>query len=120
MPNIRVSLHDIPSGTPLRVTSGDVAIVVLRSHGQISAFEDVCPHAFWPLSSGEVEDDVLVCPGHGWEFKLDTGQCRNAPAYCLQTVPLTIEGDTVVLQCDGLQPRKLRPLAHKVAFQPAT
>jgi nitrite reductase/ring-hydroxylating ferredoxin subunit len=115
MPNIRVLLKDIPSGTPLQVTSGEIAIAVVRSKGQIRAFEDVCPHAFWPLSAGEIEDDVLICPGHGWEFSLETGQCRNASIYCLRSVPLTIEGDTVILDCDNVDVRRL---PRRTAVQP--
>ncbi len=70
-------------------------MVVFRSAGRISAFVDVCPHAAWPLSQGEVEEKVVECPGHGWKFSLDTGICLNAPAYCLTPVLTTIEGDHV-------------------------
>ena len=111
MPNVRLLLKDISPG-PHRVTSGDLAIVVVNSNGQIHAFLDVCPHAFWPLSSGDVESDVLICPGHGWEFSLETGHCRNASAYCLQSVPLTLDGDTVLLEAMACDHRTLQATAQ--------
>jgi nitrite reductase/ring-hydroxylating ferredoxin subunit len=95
MPIIELSLQEIPSETLFRVKREGVAMVVFRSAGRVSAFADVCPHAAWPLSQGEVEEGVVECPGHGWKFSLATGQCLNAPAYCLTPVLTTIEGDRV-------------------------
>jgi nitrite reductase/ring-hydroxylating ferredoxin subunit len=102
MPNIQLPLNEIPIETPFRVKTGGVAIVVIRSNGRISAYEDVCPHASWPLSQGEVSNGVLECPGHGWEFSVESGQCLNAPAYCLKSVPVVTDGDFVHFQCENL------------------
>lgn len=73
-------------------------LVILRTESQISAYEDVCPHAFWPLSEGIVRDGVLECPGHGWEFSVSTGHCLNAPAYCLTPVSLHVSGEQIHLE----------------------
>lgn len=98
MPNIDIKLKEIPLEMPYRVEHAGMAIVVIRTAEGVSAFEDVCPHAFWPLSEGEIFDGVLECPGHGWEFDLTSGRCLNAPAYCLTLVSTTVSGDTVRLQ----------------------
>jgi len=79
MCNIKLSIADIPFEIPFRIKHDGVAIVVYQSREGIRAYEDVCPHAAWPLSSGVVCDGVLECPGHGWEFNIQTGQCLNAP-----------------------------------------
>jgi toluene monooxygenase system ferredoxin subunit len=118
MPNINLLLNEIPFGIPYRVTNGEVSVVLVRSDGQIRAFEDVCPHALWPLSSGEIDEGVLVCPGHGWEFSIETGQCRHAATYCLRAVPLTIEGDKVVLDCSDLSAERRHQPPQKIAVQP--
>lgn len=117
MPNIKVLLDDIPLDTLFRVADGETAIVVLRKDGRIRAFEDVCPHAFWPLSSGEVDGDLLICPGHGWEFSVETGQCQNAAGYCLQPVPLTVEGVSVIFHYDGLHTQRPRGPVNKAMVQ---
>jgi UDP-MurNAc hydroxylase len=44
-----------------------------------------CPHALGDLSKGEIIDNHVVCPLHGWEFHLDTGQCRNKKKYSIRT-----------------------------------
>jgi nitrite reductase/ring-hydroxylating ferredoxin subunit len=99
MPRIELPLHEIPAETLFRVKLGGMAIVAFLSGGHISAFEDVCPHAAWPLSEGEVVDGVVECPGHGWQFNLATGRCLNAPAYCLTPVQAVIDGDCVRFEC---------------------
>lgn len=64
----------------------------------MSAFEDVCPHAFWPLSDGCVRNGLIECPGHGWEFELQSGKCVNAPAYALTRVTTTIVGELLRIE----------------------
>jgi nitrite reductase/ring-hydroxylating ferredoxin subunit len=98
MPHIDIKLSEIPFNTPLRVEHENKAMVVVRTEAGISAFDDVCPHAFWPLSAGDVFDGVLECPGHGWEFDLTNGRCVNAPAYCLTPVSTSIHGEMVRLE----------------------
>jgi nitrite reductase/ring-hydroxylating ferredoxin subunit len=74
-----------------------VPLVVIRTGGEVFAYHDRCPHAFWPLSEGALSAGVLECPGHGWEFDVATGRCLNAPANCLTAVTVTVEGDIVRL-----------------------
>ena len=44
-----------------------------------------CPHALGDLSKGEIKDGHVVCPLHGWEFNIKTGQCKNKKKYCIKT-----------------------------------
>lgn len=97
MPLINLSLNDIPLDTPVPVEDSGSAVVVIRSAEGVRAYKDLCPHAFWPLSAGAVNNGVLECPGHGWEFNVETGKCLSAPAYCLTPVSAAVDGETVSL-----------------------
>jgi nitrite reductase/ring-hydroxylating ferredoxin subunit len=98
MPIIELTLSEIPVETLFRVNRDGLSVVLFATGGRVSAFVDVCPHASWPLSGGEVEENVVECPGHGWKFSLATGRCLNAPAYCLTPVQVEIDGDRVRLE----------------------
>jgi nitrite reductase/ring-hydroxylating ferredoxin subunit len=98
MPVIELSLSEIPVEKLFRVNRNGLSIVVFSTGARVSAFVDVCPHAHWPLSDGELEDNVVECPGHGWRFSLATGRCLNAPTYCLTPVQVKIEGNRVRLE----------------------
>jgi nitrite reductase/ring-hydroxylating ferredoxin subunit len=98
MPHANLPLARLPLNTAVRIEQEGMGIVLIRTDGKVCAYEDVCPHAFWPLSEGVVRDGVLECPGHGWEFNVDSGRCLNAPAYCLTPVSATVLGETVMVQ----------------------
>jgi nitrite reductase/ring-hydroxylating ferredoxin subunit len=101
MPHVEIALSEIPINTPFRVEHEGLKIVVVRTESQVAAFEDACPHAFWPLSDGIVRDGVLECPGHGWEFRVSTGRCVNAPSYCLVAISVETDGPIVRMKWDS-------------------
>jgi 3-phenylpropionate/trans-cinnamate dioxygenase ferredoxin subunit len=98
MPNAEISLKDLPLNTPFPFEKESMKIVLVRTAEGVYAYEDVCPHAFWPLSAGIFRDGVLECPGHAWEFHVQTGKCQESPAYCLTPVSTTIVGEVVRLE----------------------
>jgi renierapurpurin 18,18'-hydroxylase len=57
------------------------SIAVYRDlQGYVYALENACPHKGIELHLGEVNDDRIVCPYHGWEFD-NEGQCVNIPYF---------------------------------------
>lgn len=61
------------------VTIWNQKIVVYRTKaGDFHALEDACLHKGVELHKGEVENDRIVCPYHGWEFDSD-GRCQRIP-----------------------------------------
>lgn len=95
---IEVKLGEIPEGRPMRVAQNGVGILVVRQGGEIKAYLDVCPHAGWKLSDGEMDGNLIECPGHTWRFDLATGHCTDVPAYRLTPVSVLIRGDVVSFQ----------------------
>jgi nitrite reductase/ring-hydroxylating ferredoxin subunit len=90
MPSIEISLDALPGDQPVRVESNAMGIVIVCTSQGIVAYEDVCPHAQWRLSEGEVINGRLECPGHGWEFDVATGRCATVPAYCLRAMRVEV------------------------------
>jgi len=112
MQTIDIKLNDIPFDTPFRLEHNGTPIVVIRTKERITAYHDICPHAQWPLSEGEIVDGHLECPGHGWQFSLETGQCLNSPAYCLTSFLVSTFSDSVRIDCHQIPEKenKCRPL----------
>jgi len=100
MPHIDVKLEDLPEGRPVRLEAAGQGVVVVRRGGAVLAYEDVCPHAGWRLSDGEIIDDHIECPGHGWRFEAVTGRCMEVPFYCLKPVSVLASNGTVRLSWD--------------------
>jgi nitrite reductase/ring-hydroxylating ferredoxin subunit len=98
MPRIEIRLDEIALEIPVRLKHDGAAIVVIRTENGVRAFHDRCPHAQWPISDGEIIDGILVCPGHGWQFNITTGQCLNSPAYQLKPLSVAVYNDSIHIE----------------------
>ena len=67
-----------PLGQVVRVEIGEKACALARgANGEISIFEDNCPHLQMPIADGRVEDSFIVCPWHGAYFDIETGESHS-------------------------------------------
>jgi 3-phenylpropionate/trans-cinnamate dioxygenase ferredoxin subunit len=107
------ALDDVWDGavTPARV--GTVAIVLVRSgdgsgDDEVCAYRDACPHEKFPLSEwGQIENGVIVCQRHFWEFDVRTGKhiTRIERPNCnLARFEVKVDGDDVLVDLDSAPP----------------
>jgi len=76
---------------------GGKTLCVARINGAITAIDNVCLHEGGPLSEGVIEGGKIVCPWHGWEYDLATGQTGDNPTDKVDVYPIKIEnGDVFV------------------------
>jgi 3-phenylpropionate/trans-cinnamate dioxygenase ferredoxin subunit len=71
---------DLPNGERLFVDLGDKPVVIFNIAGKFFAIGDVCTHDDGPLGDGMIEGFNVVCPRHGAEFDVRTGQAVQMPA----------------------------------------
>ena len=72
-------LAELPAGAMLRVTFGDVDVLLAHTSAGIVAVDDRCPHMSAPLSIGELDHCVVSCPLHSGRFDLATGEVVQMP-----------------------------------------
>ena len=77
---------DEPEGTLRRVEVGDTAVCLARTGEGWLAFDDTCTHEECSLAGGELDGEVVICPCHGSEFDLRTGDVVTPPA--LEPLPI--------------------------------
>jgi len=73
------SLADIPRGALLRVTRGDLDVLLAHTEAGLVATDDRCPHMGAPLSIGRLDGCVVACPLHRGRFDLGTGEVVQFP-----------------------------------------
>ena len=73
------ALADVPPGSLLRVTRGDLDILIAHTEAGIVATEDRCPHMAAPLSAGHLEGCLVACPLHQGTFDLRDGSVVTFP-----------------------------------------
>jgi 3-phenylpropionate/trans-cinnamate dioxygenase ferredoxin component len=87
---------EFPPGTRRTVEAEGIPIAVFNVGGRYHAIEDMCSHEAEMLSLGELRDDVIICPRHGAEFSLVTGEALTPPAYePVETFPVRVAGGMV-------------------------
>ena len=64
----------LPEGRVKTVTAGHQGICLTHYKGKFSALDNACPHQGGPLGEGSIENGMLRCPWHGWDFDPCNGQ----------------------------------------------
>jgi 3-phenylpropionate/trans-cinnamate dioxygenase ferredoxin subunit len=94
-------LKDFPPGTRQVVDVDSAQVAVFNLGGQLHAIEDICTHDGGELASGELENEVIICPRHGAHFSIITGEVLGPPAYeAVHVFPLRVEGGVIQVRDD--------------------
>jgi 3-phenylpropionate/trans-cinnamate dioxygenase ferredoxin component len=70
---------ELPAGGMVRVTRGDLDVLLADTPAGVVAVDDRCPHMSAPLSLGTLEGCVVGCPLHEGRFDLSTGEPVQMP-----------------------------------------
>ena len=65
---------ELPEGRVKTVTAAHKGICLTHFEGKFSALDNKCPHQGGPLGEGSIENGMLRCPWHGWDFHPCTGK----------------------------------------------
>src|SRR5215210_1058412 len=71
---------DLPNGERLFIEVEGKSLVIFNIADQFFAIGDVCSHDDGPVGDGDIEGFNIVCPRHGGEFDVRTGQAVQMPA----------------------------------------
>ena len=72
-------LADLPPGAMLRLTQGDLDVLIAHTDRGLVAVDDRCPHMSAPLSVGALEGCIVACPLHSGRFDLASGETVQFP-----------------------------------------
>ena len=92
------STADLPPDACLSVEAEGMGIALCNLNGTIYALDNTCPHAGGPLGEGHLEGDCIVCPWHGWRYQVHTGARPENPDFKVDRFPVTIDGDSIVVE----------------------
>jgi nitrite reductase/ring-hydroxylating ferredoxin subunit len=90
---------DVPEGEMRAYDVGDRVVAVANVGGDLYGFDDVCRHRACSLSEGDLEDTVVVCPCHGSEYDVTSGEVLGGPApEDLDTFDVRVEGQDIQIR----------------------
>ena len=89
------SLDELPEGRVKSVTCGTQTICLSHFEGQYAALDNACPHQKGPLGEGSIENGMLRCPWHGWDFHPLTGKPPGGFDDGVDVFPIEVREDGV-------------------------
>jgi nitrite reductase/ring-hydroxylating ferredoxin subunit len=67
------SVSDFAVGAARMVVVGRRHVALFRLDDGFHAIDNLCLHQAGPLCEGQIEDDVVTCPWHGWSYDIRSG-----------------------------------------------
>jgi nitrite reductase/ring-hydroxylating ferredoxin subunit len=90
------TVGEIAPGKGKQVTVNGRKVAVYNADGTYYAIEDTCTHRGAPLSEGECEGTIVICPWHGAQFDMTTGSYLSPPASRgVATYKVQVVGDEI-------------------------
>jgi nitrite reductase/ring-hydroxylating ferredoxin subunit len=87
-------VSDVAPGQLLAVNVDGQPVAIANLDGQLFAIGDVCTHRGCSLSEGTLAGSVAVCPCHGGEFDMTTGEVVGGPPpEPAKAYPVQVSGD---------------------------
>lgn len=91
-------IHELKENIGSRFFVDDVDIAVFKIKNEIFAVSNICVHQKAAIIyDGYVEDYVVNCPAHGWQFSLRDGK-MNFGAKGLDTYEVKVINDDVYVK----------------------
>jgi len=63
-----LSKDELPEGRVTSVSCKNRTLCMSRYKGKYGALDNKCPHQGGPLGEGSIENGLLRCPWHGWDY----------------------------------------------------
>ena len=87
---------DLPEGRVTTVTVEHKTFCLTHHEGKLGCLDNKCPHQGGPLGEGSIENGLLRCPWHGWDYDPIDGK---APGFDdgVEAFPVEIRSDGVYI-----------------------
>lgn len=89
---------EVPTQGVLAMKVAGKALLLSRWGETVTCFQNACSHLGVSLETGSVEQGILTCPHHRFQYRLDTGACLTSPETPLQPLPVQIRDGRVFVQ----------------------
>lgn len=89
------TLNELSPGRSLEKRIMARRIAVFNVDGKLYGIESDCKHMKASLQKGKVQNDVVTCPWHHWQYDIKTGQCLTVDKFKLKTYQVEVQGEDV-------------------------
>lgn len=91
------TMEDLWSGEMAGLSIDGAPVLLLNIDGEIRAYADYCPHQRSHLSAGTLQQGVLTCASHHWQFDAVTGRGINPKNACLSPIAVKVDDGEILV-----------------------
>ena len=88
-------LGELGDGRVRTAAAGPRTIALTHCGGRFGALENHCPHQGGPLGEGSIENGLLRCPWHGYDYDPITGRPPSGFSDAPESFPVDVRSDGV-------------------------
>jgi thiamine pyrophosphate-dependent acetolactate synthase large subunit-like protein/nitrite reductase/ring-hydroxylating ferredoxin subunit len=92
---------ELPEGRVKTVGVGLESVCMTHFEGEYAALCNACPHQGGPLGEGNIENGLLRCPWHGWDFHPLTGKSPEGFGDGVALYPIEVREDGVYVAIEA-------------------
>ncbi len=90
---------EIPAGTIREFQVNGTTLALANVAGKFYAIDNTCLHRGGPLGQGELEDNVVTCPWHGWQYDVTSGKVTMNPSVAVRSYAVEVRGEDIFVDC---------------------
>lgn len=93
-----VKVADISEFTPgscAAVEAAGKGVALFNVDGKIYALDNTCLHRGGPLGEGDLDNEVVTCPWHGWQYNVRTGEKCGDVSKKVASYEVKVEGSQI-------------------------
>ncbi|MEH1942022.1 MAG: NifU family protein [Nostoc sp.] len=92
------TIDRVPEFSVLAVQLAGTSLILYRQGVMVTCYRNACTHLGSSLEKGKVENGIITCPSHGFQYSLETGKCLTAPDISLQPYLVKIKDDKIFVK----------------------
>ncbi len=92
------TLSEVPEGTAKTVDVRGTPVALYNVGGTLYATTNTCPHRGGPLGEGDLDETIVTCPWHGFQYDVTTGACLSNTALSIGCYKVRVQGQDVLVE----------------------
>lgn len=92
---IAAKIADMPVGAVHEFQVSGKAVALANVDGKFFAINNTCLHRGGPLGEGSLQDKIVTCPWHGWEYDVTTGKLLQNSSMGVACYATEVRGEEV-------------------------
>ena len=91
-------VDDIKPGQCRVVIVNEKEFAIFNVSGKFYAIDNLCRHEGGPLGDGDLDDTVVTCPLHGWDYDVTNGENHTEPDLPVKAFDVMVEGSDIKIK----------------------